>query len=311
MKQLTTQQVEFFEENGYVVVPQVLGSETLSKAQEGYWRMLKKCRDGVYSEFRVENQMSDDHVFGIERIFSPAIYEPAIFQASIESSALEFTQQLLGTEEVFIALNRIHCTNDFSYSGPWHRDGKAGQKDHIQTAIVLYPERRFFVIPGSHRCTTDEDSALTGKLWSRQHFAKQVRLTVNSGDLLLFHSSVLHRGSSVGRGDQHRAYIHYRIARLDRAQEISRMMPPEYDRNSLMHGLDANWDKAFANVSRANVPFSVLVQRPRKQNDLRGLAKKSFYRMAYYALSFLPENHAFFTERPNFTPYLRSSGGKS
>lgn len=305
MKSLTTEQVNFFETNGYLIIPQVVSSPVLKEAQQSYWNILDKCLKNIYTEYRVENQMSDYHVFGIERIFHPTIYEPSIFKASIESGALEFSSQLLNTDKTFILLNRIHCTNNFSYSGPWHRDGKIGQTDHIQTAIFLYPEDRFFVIPGSHKKKFDEEeSQIVNQLWSRKHFQKQVRLKANAGDILLFHSSILHRGSCVGREGKNRAYIHYRIGKTDFTTDIS-MLPPEYELNKEITGIDQNWDEAIARTMNSNVPQIELITRLPLQKNLRGVLKKIFYRFSYYGLSFLDEDHPLFTRKPNFTPYLR------
>lgn len=305
MRNLTSDEIEFFDQNGYVVVPGVLRPETLALAREAYWKIIQKCRADEYLEYRVENQLSDDHIFGIERIFNPAIYQPDLFEAIIESYLLACTKQLLRADDVMIALNRIHCTNDFSYSGPWHRDGKAGQTDHVQSALCLYDEKRFFVVPGSHRKPVAGEELFQREIWCRRPFEGQRMIRAAAGDLLLFHSSVLHRGSCVGRGSHRRAYVHFRIAKLGATQDISRMPPPEYEANPSAMNRDPAWGEAMRNSLASSITRAPLVVRSPRQNTARGVVKKSFYRLAYYGLSFLPEAHAFFSTRPNFTPYLR------
>lgn len=307
MRSLTTYEVNFFNDNGYLIVPGALSGQTLKSAQEAYWRILNKCLNDTYLEYRVENQMSDDHIFGIERIFAPQIFEEAILQASIESGVLDYSKQLIQSDDVFILLNRIHCTNRFSYSGPWHRDGKISQTDHIQSGIFLFNEERFFVVPKTHHQADQQESEIKDQFWSRKHLKNQVCLSAKAGDLLLFHSSILHRGSCIGHSGHNRAYIHYRIGRSNAHSDIKRMPPPEYADNLTLNDIGSDWSLLFKRSMNANIPKSPLIFRPQRQNNLRGLLKKSFYRIAYYVLSFLPEDHSLFTYKPNFTPYLRAN----
>jgi len=303
---LTDQQLEQFQQDGFILLENVLTPEEIDGAQKAYWRIYRKCVSGEYVHFRHMSQLSDIHIYGIEYIFHPKIFEEAIFSAALASGVLPRSQQILGTDDTFMALNRIQCTQHLSYSGFWHRDGDPCQLYHVQSGIFFYPETRFFVIPGSHRRedTTLEKKVLTENRW-RGNLPGQVRLKAPAGSMMLFHSSIIHRASCVGRFPYNRAYLHFRIAHMNVARKLSRATHEDVNRPEVLNLCDDAWKKLLTrdDVPSPISPSSVIYRNP-VDRSFQERIKKAIAWAGYYGLSWLPESSNFFAENRRFVPYL-------
>ena len=280
---LDQKQVEEFNANGFVVVPNAISPHSLALARAAFWRMHEKCARGSYKRVRSSIYYPRE-ILGIENIFRPEIFEPDLFAAILESRVLERSQQLLGQDDVFLLVNRLICTVWRSFNGTWHRDLEVGQEHHVQSALSLFPECVFFAIPGSHRMS---DAALG---LEEQHYVRcrsslpgEVRVVTPAGGLMLFHSAVVHRGTCAGTGRYIRAQVHFRVAKTQAAAELSRCPLEGFDNPGLQRYATPGWQRALQ-PDRLSAPRQwVSTSAPVELYGARHMLRKAIHSALYYS----------------------------
>ena len=78
--------------------------------------MRSKCEKYTYLNYRKFSDIAVNDVYAIENIFNPDIYEQDIFEAIMKSKVLEISQSLMQDKNIFLSLNRLHCTKNISHS---------------------------------------------------------------------------------------------------------------------------------------------------------------------------------------------------
>lgn len=213
--------------DGYAVVPGVLSLETIERARAAVLRMRDKVVLGQYGFFQMDKDFLGFNVTGIDQIFNPAIFEEDILAAAVESKVLSYASEVLGLQEPAMLLSRIHMNEGYPLNGFWHRDADPWEPASLQAAIYLYPESGLLVLPGSHDQLTDRLIAN-----GQDHLPSERYVGGLAGDLLLFRSSILHRGTCKSK----RAHIFFRIG--------ERAKPKEFK------GSDGDWSDLLRDPSR-------------------------------------------------------------
>lgn len=294
---LSQDQIAEFSANGFLVLPNIISRQSLLLARAAFWRMYDKCATGSYTRVRSSIYYPKD-ILGIENIFRPEIFEPDLFAALLQSRVLERSQQLLGQKNVYVQLNRLICTVWRSYNGTWHRDLGPHKEYHVQSALALFPESGFFLIPGSHKIS-DSDLGLDAAeyLKCRASLPGEMRVAVPAGSLMLFHSAVLHRGTCAGTGKYLRAQVHLRIAKLQAASELSRCDVEGFENPQVQKQATAEWRDAL-NHSQLSPPTRwVSTPEPAQLIGTRYALKRAAHSILYHATpvlgSLLPPNYPY------------------
>lgn len=298
---LTDEQLQEFNQLGYINLKGVIPLDVIEKAREAYERMRKKCEERTYPHARINSILSEKDVYGIEHIFHKDIFESDLFESLKESHVLEFSKQILGSEDVSLILNRIHCTRYQSHSGRWHRDGAPQTFMHVQSCIPLYPEAGFYVVPGSHHDSLEDvkDKKFNDK---RHHVQGEIILPVEPGDLLLFHSSIFHRGTCVGREKYQRAHIHLRVALDKYIPQLARFKNEYWEHLADNKNIPSEWRLLFTkHMPEPKKYVGPVIHRDQSFIYLRRLK----YRTLYYLSIFLSEDSKLITDNKIVFPYLR------
>lgn len=297
---MTREESDLFQTRGYVVFPQVIRAATLRAAQAAYQRMRRKAESGAYPYCRIYDDLLRTNIAGIEHIFHPDIYEPDLFAAVVESRLLQRAKLLLNATTPVMLLNRIHCTTRYSHTGIWHRDADPGTEPHLQVGLLLYDEDRFLVVPGSHsRKNTEEEQALLRRS-IKSTLPKQAAIGGSAGDLLVFKSAILHRGSCVHQ----RAHVHFRFGKDAAGAEIHPHRKEWFLRPEVLAQCDGDWRTMFEktmtdgrdNAESSRVPGSW---------DPSRLVKRTVGTLLHHALFPLPESHPVFERFRWIAPDLR------
>ena len=291
---------EAFDVHGYVVFPKVIAGAVLEKARKAYQRMLNKAEAGLYPHVRIYDDLLRTNIAGIEHIFHPDIYEPDLFAAVVESRLLQRAKLLLNTATPAMLLNRIHCTTRYSHTGIWHRDADPGTEPHLQMGLLLYDEDRFLVMPGSHsRKSTDEEESLLRRS-IKEVLPGQAAIGGSAGDLLVFKSAILHRGSCVHQ----RAHVHFRFGKDPAEAAIHLHRKEWFLRPEVLAQCDGDWKTMFEKTMTdgQDNAGSTLVDRSWRPANL---IKRTVGTALHHALFMLPESHPFFEKFKWVAPNLR------
>ena len=234
---ITNRQKQQFNEDGFFIVKKVISEQQVKKSLKAYERMREKCESYKYIHYRKYADIALNDIYGIEHIFHPEIFEEDVFESIMQSNILEISQELMETQKVFLSRNRLHCTRKISHSGFWHRDGSPSkvvedidemliksQKEliHIQASLLFYPEDGFYVVPGSHKFQDEGYIKTKDILGSKKLLENEVKLSLNSGDLVVFNPFIIHRGTCVGQYKKQRSHVHLRFSRVSMAEHADR-----------------------------------------------------------------------------------------
>lgn len=164
---LSQNQLDFFGENGYLILPGLFEKETIGILQE--MPELKRQLSGR-DELILEPETQE-----LRSIFSPERHSKACFDLAKRPALLQSARQILG-DDVYIHHSRINVKSGFDgKSFPWHSDFETWHAEdgiprmRIITGWVFLTENNPFngsllVMPGSHKyfisCTgkTPEDN---------------------------------------------------------------------------------------------------------------------------------------------------------
>jgi ectoine hydroxylase-related dioxygenase (phytanoyl-CoA dioxygenase family) len=306
MNLLTNEQRRFFLDNGYLVVKRTAPHESLVEARRAAMRVVQKCVRGDYPYCRADNRLSDHFIEKIEHIFHPDIYEPSIFKAVVESRILDYAKEAMGHQDVFVSFFRMHPTVGYSAWSSWHRDDMPdGKHDNtIKATLPLYPECGFHLVPGSHK---QGDSLLEGQTESefKGHFAQEIRVPVDAGDILLFHTAIVHRASCAGRNKYRRAQIHFRITATKHVTEGPRVDENWSTRPEVLAIADNSWRDALTKEVDRSQTYPI-TERGKSATTVRAKAKQMLARAFYYGSALLPASHPWMANPPKgYVPYVR------
>ena len=302
---LNQEQLRQYDEVGYIHIKNAIDNELVRAAVEAYKKMRFKCENNQYNHLRRYSNLSRKDIYAIEDIFHPDIFEKDILIALMNSKVLEYSSQLL-QEECYLSLSRLHCTKHFSHSGYWHRDHGMPKKDlgfidkmifeknyiHVQSTLPFYDEDGFYLVPGSHKKSTDyiETHQVMGKP-HRKIYKNEERIILKAGDLILFNPLIIHRGTCKGRIKYQRAHIHTRFSKRSAASNIERSKNDfvYYNQSKVLDTANNNWKFIFEDnleptkVWRKEIIYDKNTQFTFKNNI--GLIKN---RIKYFISRFIP-----------------------
>jgi len=303
--ELDIQQLADFHKNGYVLVPGVLGSADLQKARDAALEILNKVESHLYPYYRVYDDLLPVNIAGVEHLFHPTIFSKDLFRSVIASEVLKYATSILkshpdneGVNDFALTINRLICTTRYQHSGLWHRDGKPGEANYVLSALYLYDENGFVIIPGSHLCENSEDTILRLRESPRARLPGEVRVGGKAGDLLLFHPSLLHRGTSSG----YRTHIHQGFKPLHGPYKFHAHQKEWIHRDEVYEVCDDEWKELLSNCVDGDDNTESASHGGR---GFKTFVRRIVLTTLYYLLSGLPEDSKIFGRIPLLTPHIR------
>jgi ectoine hydroxylase-related dioxygenase (phytanoyl-CoA dioxygenase family) len=284
---LSSAQIDSLNRTGYLVVPRNVPYPSLEPARQAADRVVQKCLDITYPHCRADNRLSDSFLEKIENIFSPELFEPELLNVTARSPILTYASQILGTNDLYLAFNRLHVTRTYSAWSSWHRDAEPnGKLDSLKITIPLFHEVGFHVIPGSHEAGNKHLDNGTCDTTIRSHVDGEVRVPVHAGDILIFHTPILHRGTCPGRERYRRAHLHFNFIKMSGKEEYGQVKQDFLTREEILSRVTEDW-KVFLKHS---IPQHYPITNSHGKSGPGRRLRQYMARAYYYASSLLPES---------------------
>jgi phytanoyl-CoA hydroxylase len=211
MRKITDQEIDFFDQNGYVICKDVLHDEELHNFQAESSRLIEEILAGGPADALCTR--------GPEGI--------PYYLTYLHSNPNDFSLRLLAHPFIGDLLTRmvgpdfIPCYEALVFklpgngsSVPWHRDGNPEEGNERIFNIDIYPDTStvdnscVWVVPGSHMWSPEKANEMVAR--GREHFdlPEAVPAEVGPGDILLHNTWVLH-GSTINHSDSLRRVVYF------------------------------------------------------------------------------------------------------
>lgn len=229
MRKITDNEIQFFNDNGYLILKQVIQPDELAVIQSGSQRLINQILSGAPPDVWCNR--------GPEGI--------PYYLTYLHSHPNEFSLRLLAHPFIGDLLHRIigpdfiPCYESLVFKLPkygssvrWHRDGNAIRENHPIFNIDIYVDDStvdngcVWVIPGSHLWGIEEAQEIIDRGEANFNRPDAVPAEVNAGDILLHHTKVLH-GSKINTSETLRRVIYF-DQRTPRWNETYRWWKPEF-----------------------------------------------------------------------------------
>lgn len=299
---LSDHQLEKLNKDGFLVLNDMISAEDLERSRAEFDKIFSLAKSREYNLVRDDHQLSADGIYGIELPFHPKIYSKDIFSAVVKSKCLDLCNSALGTENTFLALNRYHLSFEHTWSGVWHRDGDIGKHDTVQIIFPFYDEVGLHLIPGSQNFSVE---GFTPQDPGRAKYPEEVVLNLKVGQVLLFRSSILHRGTCIGGyNGMKRAHLHLRVAKIETLNEHSRYEEESFwRREEVLSVADETWKKILTQELPKPNEYAQPATGTRR-SGLKFSIKVTVNRLLHSLFSSLPEDHLIFKKLKFLRPKL-------
>jgi ectoine hydroxylase-related dioxygenase (phytanoyl-CoA dioxygenase family) len=226
---LSKEQIEFYRENGYLLVENVVTPEQLARMREITYDFIEKSRavtvsDGVFDLDEGHSAQSPK----LTRIKLPHKQHPYFWEVAKNSGVTEVLRQLLGPN-VLLQTSKLNTKAPGGGAAvEWHQDWAfyPHTNDNILACGLMLedvdlPNGPLQVIPGSHKGPVlnhnNADGIFCGAIDPSDpdfHHDKAVTLTGKAGSMTVHHARTLH-GSAPNRSDRPRLILFYECLAAD------------------------------------------------------------------------------------------------
>ena len=225
--ELTAQQVERFQQDGFLIFPALFSPEEVERLREEADRVAKLEAECVFREGAGGQPKT---MFRLHAEDGPTA-SPAYHAAAHSPRILRPAQQALGTDKVYIHHCKVNMKAAIEGSAwPWHQDFGTWHLDGIDepslaTFLVMLDEATemngcLYFLPGSHRAGRNDpyfDTSTAYGLWASKPESMKaamrvlpdpVQVTGPPGTAALFHCNLLHAsGHNLSATDRWHAYF--------------------------------------------------------------------------------------------------------
>jgi ectoine hydroxylase-related dioxygenase (phytanoyl-CoA dioxygenase family) len=226
---VSKEQIEFYRENGYLLVENVVTPEQLARMREITYDFIEKSRavsvsDGVFDLDEGHSPQSPK----LTRIKLPHKQHPYFWEVAKNSGVTEVLRDLLGPN-VLLQTSKLNTKAPGGGAAvEWHQDWAfyPHTNDNILACGLMLddvdlPNGPLQVIPGSHRGPilnhNNKDGIFCGAIDPGDpdfHREKAVTLTGKAGSMTVHHARTLH-GSAPNRSDRPRLILFYECLAAD------------------------------------------------------------------------------------------------
>jgi ectoine hydroxylase-related dioxygenase (phytanoyl-CoA dioxygenase family) len=220
---LSTQQIEFYKENGYLLVENAVTPEQLARMRDIAYGFIEKSRAVNVSDDVFD--LDDGHSAQtpkLTRIKLPHKQHPYFWEVAKNSGITTVLKQLLGLD-VLLQTSKLNTKAPGGGAAvEWHQDWAFyphTNDDILACGLMLedvdLANGPLQVIPGSHKgpvlSHNNKDGVFCGAVDPEDpdfHLKKAVTLTGKAGSMTVHHARTLH-GSAPNRSDRARLLLFY------------------------------------------------------------------------------------------------------
>jgi ectoine hydroxylase-related dioxygenase (phytanoyl-CoA dioxygenase family) len=157
---LTAEQVGFYHEQGYLVLPSITTEEELGRMRLAYDRIFS-ARAGreVGDQFDLGGADEEGKEAVLPQILSPSKYAPELGEGLFRVNGLSIAKQLLGDEAIPMGDHAIFKPARTGAATPWHQDEAYWGEQMAYNSFSLWMPLQeatvengcMWFVPGSHR----------------------------------------------------------------------------------------------------------------------------------------------------------------
>jgi len=211
-------QKKTFEEQGFVIIPNLIPPASLRALEEACERVITRTRAGEWPHRRVVGKQfppfDDDNPdsWGVQHIMHPDLEEPAFAEWYTSDPLINACKNLLGCTEDQLQMELFNLLiNPLSHAFAlrWHRDdvrenATEGEEvaalsiwhHGIQWNTALYKDSCLYVVPGSHKVArTAEQRAHSSTLEAPKNpmdMPGAIRVILQPGESVFYNNNILH-----------------------------------------------------------------------------------------------------------------------
>jgi phytanoyl-CoA hydroxylase len=211
MRKITDAEIQFFDENGYVICRNVLHADELENFRAESARLIDEIVSGGPAD-----RMCNRGPEGIPYYLTYLHANPNSFSVRLLAHPFigDLLTRMVGSDFIPLYESLVFKLPGNGSSVPWHRDGNAPQGNERIFNIDIYPDRStvenscVWVIPGSHMWERERAQAAAAEGREKFDLPNAVPAEVEPGDVLLHHTKVLH-GSTVNKSSDLRRVVYF------------------------------------------------------------------------------------------------------
>ncbi|XP_049877604.1 phytanoyl-CoA dioxygenase, peroxisomal-like [Pectinophora gossypiella] len=265
MVRLTAEQKKFYNDNGYIVVKNVISEKELSRLSEEYDKLFaRKNQEKMESSWvgSDENDRKSDSTHTVKGIHNLQYHHAVFGKVLYNDALLDAVQDVMGTENIVLHHTKAHLKppekgaaypmhQDYHYF-PYEKDSMVAAFIHLDAAS---PENGgLFVFPGSHKLGPLED---VGAKEGNFHYVDQKKyplekatpVIADRGDVVIFSYLLVHGSSPNCSTRTRRMFLVQLAAAEDNPLGVQQMRPAQ---GLLLRGVnlqrDATISKRFEGV---------------------------------------------------------------
>jgi phytanoyl-CoA hydroxylase len=224
-----SEQKAFYEDQGYLVCPQLLDETELGTLRAALAEVLVEAEGLSTSNEKFSVTQSDDGAWSVRRIFNPTIHHPAFHDLVFNPKILDVVENLIGPDiQLHHTKLNLKPPSNREARFEWHQDYPFFPHTNFDLlAVMIYLDDSteengcLTIIPGSHKWGPRnhlfaKDGAFSSQLEDKsilESRAPWLKVPVPAGGMELHHCNMLH-SSTANRGTKPRSalVIQYRAA---------------------------------------------------------------------------------------------------
>jgi ectoine hydroxylase-related dioxygenase (phytanoyl-CoA dioxygenase family) len=211
MRKITDEEIQYFDENGYVICRGVLAADELANFRAEAARLIEEILSGGPAD-RLCNRGPE----GIPYYLNYLHAHPNSFSLRLLAHPFigDLLTRMVGPDSIPCYESLVFKLAGHGSSVPWHRDGNAKIAGERVFNIDIYPDRStvenscVWVIPGSHLWDDEPAAAMVARGRAAFDLTGAVPAEMEPGDVLLHHVKVLH-GSTLNQSGELRRVVYF------------------------------------------------------------------------------------------------------
>jgi phytanoyl-CoA hydroxylase len=211
MRKITDDEIQFFDENGYVICRNVLHADELGHFQKESARLIDEIVSGGPAD-----KMCGRGPEGIPYYLNYLHANPNTFSLRLLAHPFigDLLTRMVGPDFIPCYESLVFKLPGHGSSVPWHRDDNSSKGNERIFNIDIYPDRStvenscVWVVPGSHLWERERADAMVERGQKEFDLPDAVPAEMEPGDVLLHHVKVLH-GSTVNTSQTLRRVVYF------------------------------------------------------------------------------------------------------
>jgi phytanoyl-CoA hydroxylase len=223
------EQKVFYEDQGYLVFPQLLSDDELATLRQALAEVLREAEGLTQTNDKFSVTQADDGSWGVRRIFNPTAHHQAFQDLVFNPKILDVVENLIGPDiQLHHTKLNLKPPSNREARFEWHQDYPFFPHTNFDLlAVMIYLDDSteengcLTIIPGSHKLGPRnhlfaKDGAFSSQLEDKrvlEDSAGWLKVPVPAGGMELHHCNMLH-SSTANRGTRPRSamVIQYRAA---------------------------------------------------------------------------------------------------